>query len=320
MREQHLADFLKQNQLDAAKRQALAGDASSRRYERISDVARSVILMDAPPPENVGPFIEVAALLKAQGYSPPEIIAADLSRGFLLLEDLGDTLFARLIDAGAEEAPLYQLAADFLIDLTRRSPPSGLPRFSDDYISEQNELFLDWYIPDQSGASVSPRDRQMYRDIWSRLLPKIRVGPDVILLRDFHAENLLYLEGREGLKALGVLDFQDALVGPPAYDLASLLQDARRDVGVETAEQMIRRYIEQTNVEENAFRSSYAILGAHRALRIMGIFVRLAKAQGKTRYLDMLPRMRRHLAHNLAHPELGELEGWLQKTLGDIGQ
>lgn len=320
MREQRLTDFLNQNALGTVMREPLAGDASSRRYERIRYAGQSLILMDAPPPEKVVPFVKVAGILKACGYSPPEIIAADMDNGFLLLEDLGDGLFARLLEAGSAELPFYKLATDFLIDLTRQLTSDDLPHFSDDYIAAQNDMFLDWYIPEKTNTDVSVEERKIYSCIWERLMPKIRVGPEVLLLRDFHAENLLHLKGRPGLKALGLLDFQDALIGPSAYDLVSLLQDARRDVSTQTAEQMIAHYIEKTGVDAGFFRRSYAILGAHRALRIMGIFVRLAKSQGKKRYLEMLPRMRSHLVQNLEHPVHGELKEWLKMKIGDAGQ
>ncbi|MDF2368673.1 phosphotransferase [Sneathiella sp.] len=317
MRDAALSAFLARNGLEGASRKPLAGDASSRRYERIETDEKSLILMDAPPPEDVARFTMIAKALTERGYSAPEIHAEETAEGFLLLEDLGDDLYARLFEAGVAEPPLYRLAVDFLVDLDKSPPPVFLPEFSDEYVRAQNEMFLDFYVPEKIDAPLETEPREFYGDIWENLFSKMRVGPDVMLLRDFHSENLLYLKNRNGLKSLGLLDFQDALKGPAAYDLVSLLQDARRNVDETLASEMIYHYLDETGVEEAAFRESYAILGAHRALRIMGIFCRLAKVEGKTRYLDMIPRMQRHLAGNLAHPGLVALRNWLQLTIGE---
>ncbi|MCF8467944.1 MAG: phosphotransferase [Sneathiella sp.] len=317
MRKQLLDRFLEQQGLGGAKRIPLAGDASSRRYERITGGCRSLILMDAPPPGGVRAFIAIDRELAARGYSAPKIFAEDPIEGFLLLEDLGDGLFAALIAAGEPEPPLYQLAVDFLIDLQKTPPPSFLPPFSDDYVRDQNDVFLDYYVAGKLGAPLEAEPCVFYKQIWEELLPALRAGPEVFLLRDFHSENLLLLPDREGLKALGLLDFQDALRGPAAYDLVSLLQDARRGLDAYMAEDMIYHYLDETGMEEEEFRQSYAILGAHRALRIMGIFTRLAKEQGKTKYLDLIPRMQGYLAQDLGHPALSALRNWLDLTIGE---
>ena len=152
MRDAALSAVLARNELETAPRQPLAGDASSRRYERIATGDKSLILMDAPPPEDVARFAAIARVLTERGYSAPEILAEETSKGFLLLEDLGDDLLARLIEAGAAEAPFYRLAADFLVDLAKSPPPDFLPEFSDDYVRTQNEMFLDFYVPEKLGA------------------------------------------------------------------------------------------------------------------------------------------------------------------------
>lgn len=317
MRSERIDNFLKRSGWADATREALAGDASSRHYFRLRRATETAILMDAPPPENVGIFADIAVALRLRGYSAPDVLAEDRKGGLLLLEDLGDDIFARLMEKGAPERPLYSLAVDFLIDLSRLPPPAFLPDFSDSYVLAQNDMFLDHYVAGKLGAPLAAPAREFYMEIWRNLLPRMRVGPEVMLLRDFHSENLLYLKGRSGLQALGLLDFQDALKGPPTYDLVSLLQDARREVGDALADEMIDRYLNGTGLPEADFRLSYAILGAHRALRIMGIFTRLATVQGKTRYLVMIPRMQRYLALNLAHPGLVALANWLRLTVGE---
>jgi N-acetylmuramate 1-kinase len=313
MRERSLNNFLTINGMAKARRTKLAGDASSRRYERLYTADQTLILMDAPPPDNVKQFIKIARLLRGFGFSAPEIYASDVNQGFLLLEDMGDGLFVRLIENGYEEQYLYKLAVDFLLALTQSQTVDELPEFTDDYILEQNKLYLDWYVPEQYGVSASEEVRSEYAAIWLSLLGKIRVGTEVIVLRDFHSENLLLLPEREGLQALGLLDFQDALTGPAAYDLVSLLQDARRDVTPKVASDMIAYYIEKSGVDGASFRTAIAILGAHRCLRILGIFTRLAKQEGKTGYLKLIPRMLNHLQTNLTNPELAELKLFLTR-------
>lgn len=317
MRNELILPFLRTAGYADADITPLAGDASSRRYARLRTESGPLILMDAPPPEDVGIFADIAVALRLRGYSAPAILAEDRKSGLLMLEDLGDDIFARLMEKGAPEAALYRLAVDFLVDLGKMPPPDFLPEFSDAYIMAQNEMFLDYYVPEKLGAPLGSTARTFYEDIWRNLLPRLRVGPEVMLLRDFHSENLLYLKDRDGVQALGLLDFQDALKGPPAYDLASLLQDARRQVDDALAEEMIYRYLDATGLPEQEFRLSYAILGAHRALRIMGIFIRLAREQGKTRYLGMIPRMQGYLGANLAHSGLAALDNWLRLTIGE---
>lgn len=313
MRENLLNHFLQDNNMAHFQRVRLAGDASSRRYERLTYQAKTFILMDAPPPETISQFVNVAKILNTQGYSVPEIHASDAENGFLLLEDLGDDLFVRLIERGEDEEALYKLAVDFLLTLIQTLIPVELPKFSDDYVLDQNQMFLNWYVPDKTGCAITENIRSEYDEIWRPLLEKIRAGSEVIILRDFHAENLLVLKERKGIQALGLLDFQDALVGPAAYDLVSLLQDARREVSPALASKMISYYIGEAGVDEAGFRLSYAILGAHRALRILGIFKRLAKKDGKQSYLKLMPRMLHHLQTNLAHPDLRDLKLFLDQ-------
>ncbi len=308
--------FLDATSWKTASRDPLAGDASSRRYERLTLEGQTAILMIDPSVETVGRFLSVTQLLTKRGYSVPAILAAEPNNGLLLLEDFGNNLFVDLIRQGSDEEDLYTLAVDFLIDLRNKALPTGLPYFSPSYVLDQNSMFLDWYIPDQRGRPVQNNARLFYQQIWRELLKLMKGVPEIMLLRDFHAENILYLENRNGVQALGLLDYQDAMTGPAAYDLVSLLQDARREVPITLEQKMIQYYLTQTGIEESGFRQSYAIMGAHRALRIMGIFTRLAERDGKTRYLDYMPRMKAHLIRNLAHPALIALKHWLEITLG----
>ncbi len=309
-------EFLIGTNWRGAVRQPLSGDASSRSYERISKGDETAILMIDPSSETVHRFIEITHILSRMGYSVPKILVQNPEQGLLLLEDFGDRLFTHLLTVGSDEEKLYTLAVDFLIDLRKQPLPVGLPFFSPSYILDQNSMFLDWYIPAQTGHQTKSNARTFYQQIWTELLKLMSGAPEVMLYRDFHAENILYLEDRDGIKALGLLDYQDAMTGPAAYDLVSLLQDARRDVSEEVQEKMIQYYCLHTGVDEDRFRRSYAIMGAHRALRILGIFTRLLQRDGKKRYQAFVPRVKAHLMRNLAHPDLIALSHWLEVTLG----
>lgn len=309
-------EFLIGTNWKGSVRQPLSGDASSRSYERITKGKQTAILMVDPSVETVRRFLTVTNILSRMGYSVPKILAENPEQGLLLLEDFGDRLFADLLIVGADEEKLYTLAVDFLIDLRKQPLPIELPFFSPSYILDQNSMFLDWYVPAHTNYPLKSNARTFYQQIWTELLKLMSGAPEVMLYRDFHAENVLYLEDRPGIKALGLLDYQDAMTGPAAYDLVSLLQDARRDVSEDVQENMIQYYCQHAGVDETRFRRSYAIMGAHRALRILGIFTRLLQRDGKNRYQAFVPRVKAHLMRNLAHPDLIALSHWLDVTLG----
>jgi aminoglycoside/choline kinase family phosphotransferase len=309
-------DFIAAAGWGDATRSRLAGDASFRRYERLHRPGGGAVLMDAPPPqEDVRPFVTIARALAEAGYSAPRIFAEDATHGFLLLEDLGDDLYARLIAAGRDETPLYEAAIDFLLDLHRRPAPADLAPYDEGRLIDELALFTDWYLPALTGRETPANIAQAFRFLWAILAPEVAAEdarrPRVLVLRDFHAENLIWLPGRNGPARLGLLDFQDAVAGHRAYDLVSLLEDARRDVSPDLAEAMLRRYIAGSGLDGDAFRRAYAILGAQRNLRIIGIFTRLWKRDGKPHYQAFMPRMWRLVERDLAHPALADLRSWL---------
>jgi hypothetical protein len=317
MEKTDIVTFLGQAGWGNAVREPLAGDASHRHYERLTDVdGRTAILMLDPSPDNVRRYLHVMGILQDEPCSVPEILAGKPEKGLLLLEDFGDPIATLLSENPAEEPKYYQLAVDFLAGLGNRRPPDGLPYFSSSYILEQNDLFLDCYAADRLGCSLSGEARMFYQQIWHEIMSVLDGQPEGLLLRDFHAENLFVLPGRTGIAQLGLIDFQDAMTGPAAYDLVSLLQDARRDVSPELEKQMIARYVDKTGVNANSFQAAYSLLGAHRAMRILGVFTRLSQESGKVRYLAFLPRVQSHLLRNLSHPGLIALRNWLEVTLG----
>lgn len=295
-------NFLQTSGWGTANRAFLAGDASDRSYDRLLQNGETAVLMDAPPGKGDDPadFIRIARYLRKIGLSAPRIMAEDLANGFLLLEDLGDDTFARLIQSDPTLTnTLYGGATDVLLHLQAQPAPPGLPDLSALDWAGAACFALDWYRFATTGDRVSTTD---FRNALAEALSRHADGPRVLILRDYHAENLLWLPSRPGLAQVGLLDFQLAQMGQPGYDLVSLMQDARRDVSVETESTMVRRFVNATGATD--FSASYAVLGAQRALRILGIFARLCLIGGKPGYLPLMPRVWGHLQRNLQHPAL----------------
>lgn len=300
--------FLERAGWGGAGRRFLAGDASDRSYQRLVRPGETAVLMDSPPGGADDPaiFLAIAQHLLSLGLSAPRCLADGAAEGFLLLEDLGDGIFARLIAADpALEAPLYAAATDVLLHLQGRPAPAGLPDLSAGDWAAAAGFVLDWYRFAITGDRV---DTSGFRDVLADLLARHADGPRVLILRDYHAENLLWLPGRQGLARVGLLDFQLAQMGQPGYDLVSLLQDARRDVSRETQAAMLRRFAGASGTAEAGLARAVAVLGAQRALRILGIFARLCLVQGKPGYLALIPRVWDQLQRNLAVPGLERLQ------------
>jgi len=298
----------------------LAADASFRRYDRLHDGSRSAVLMLAPPErEKPQAFVDIAGHLAALGLGAPGVLAAAPDLGLVLLEDLGDSTFTRALAAGADEADLYRLATDVLVHLHERwpaGPVAGLAPYDEAVLLGEAALFLDWGVPAFLGRSATADERDGFLAAWSAVLPLAARLQPTLVLRDFHVDNLMVLAGREGVAACGLLDFQDALLGPPAYDLVSLLRDARRDVDPAVAEACRERYLAgRPGVDRAAFERAYWILGAQRTTKILGIFVRLWRRDGKPRYLTHLPRLWRLLDVELAQPVLAPVRAWFDTAV-----
>lgn len=305
--------FLQQAGWGDAARTFLAGDASDRRYDRLHGPLGSAVLMDAPPGKGDDPrdFITIGAHLNALGLSAPRILAQDLALGFLLIEDLGDGIFARLLEAAPErEAALYAAATDVLLHLQSHPAPHARPDMTAHDWADAAAFALNWYRFGITGERV---ETTTFTEILSVLLQRHADGPRVLILRDYHAENLLWLPDRGGLARVGLLDFQLGQMGQPAYDLVSLLQDARRDVSPAIEAAMIERFC--AGIGGADFKAAYAVIGAQRALRILGIFARLCMVAGKAHYLDLVPRVWGQLQADLAHPALAPLAEYCARTL-----
>jgi N-acetylmuramate 1-kinase len=290
----------------------LAGDASNRSYDRVTRNGATAVLMDAPPErgEDVGRFVALTRVLRERGLSAPEVLTSDLARGFLLLEDLGDALFARVCAADpAAEAGLYAAAADLLAELHAAPPPEGegVPPYDAALLRSEAERLTDWWLP---AATEAPVSQGLTDELLGRLdeaAAEVAQDRSALVLRDFHAENLVWLPEREGAARVGLLDYQDALIGSPAYDLASLLEDARRDTSDALRRDTLARYLAASGAEPEGFAAAYAVLAAQRNMKIVGLFARLWLRDGKPRYLDLIPRVWGHLMRDLEHPRLAPL-------------
>ena len=343
-RMQAIRRFLDESGFGDADRRFLQGDASTRAYERLKIGSRRAVLMNAPRrpdgpavrgglpysaiahlAEDVKPFVAMARALKGRGLSAPEIYAADLAEGLLILEDFG----ADGVVAGDPPAPVeerYMAAVDVLAELHRQTLPATLhvapqveyhlPAYDLDALQIEAELLLDWYGPCQ-GAELPAGGRADFVALWREALARTTDAPPTWVLRDFHSPNLLWLPDRKGAARIGLLDFQDAVMGPPAYDVVSLLQDARIDVPEQLEIALLGHYAKARRAADPEFNPArfvelYAILGAQRATKILGIFARLDRRDGKPQYLRHLPRIWRYLGRSLSHPVLAPLKAWYE--------
>ncbi len=308
------SDFLDRHGWGGAEIRPLAGDASFRRYFRVARGGDRAVLMDAPPPhEDPRPFVAVAEWLQEAGLSAPRILARDLERGLLLLDDLGDVRLRETLDAAPQrERELYTLAVDVLAHLHEQPVMPGLPVHGLERWLEELNLFPDWYCR----ALDIEVDAAAYEAAWRAVLEPVAgdgLGP-VTVLRDFHAENIMLVAGRSGIAHFGLLDFQDAVAGHPAYDLASILEDARRDVTPAVERAMLDLYCRHTGCDR-AFETAYWTLAAQRNTRILGVFTRLWKRDGKPHYTGFQPRMWGLLERNLAHPALAPVREWFDDAV-----
>jgi len=318
---EQINDFLSSTRFRGAKLHPLAGDASFRRYIRLRTPDESAMLMDAPPEkEDVRPFIAAAEFLYDHGFSAPFIHARHEGQGFLLLEDLGDDSFTAILKNNPEkEEELYTAAIEVLAkwhdSAAGFTKPDRLvlPRYDEMLLLKEAALFPDWYLPQVLGTEKAAALRDEYMGIWKDILLQANLATNVWVHRDYHADNLMWLPERVHHKRVGLLDFQDGVYGDAAYDMVSLLEDARRDVPIALANAMLDFYITATGVNRVRFLSNYAVLGAQRNCKIIGIFSRLAVRDGKFSYLNFLPRVWKHLEHDVKHPLLAPLKQWLDK-------
>jgi hypothetical protein len=351
-----MQEFLDDAGWGSAALSPLPGDASTRRYLRLHRGGESAMLMDQPQnaeapqsPANATPeqrralgynavarlagadcgrFVAVADFLRQRGLSAPDVYAADVKSGFVLIEDLGDDLYANVLSNGhaGEEPALYTAAIDALATLHRDTAPAALGNnkplhaYDETALLAETDLMTEWFIPLALGRHVSEDEREEHRTLWRETLRSALNAPPVFVHRDYHAQNLFWLPEREGAARVGMIDFQDAVAGTTSYDLISLLEDARRDVAPELAEAMTQRYIDARQKTDSTFaaedyRAQAAAMAAQRNAKIAGIFARLYKRDGKPRYLSYLPRVWGYIERDLQHPTLASLKRWYDRKI-----
>ncbi len=344
--------FIGGTQWRQARHHFLNGDASARGYTRLRANGIPVMLMDWPrappgPPirqnrpysqiahisEDVKPFVAVAQALRRAGLAAPQIHAQDLDAGLLILEDFGDATFTKMAAEGLDLCGPYRLAVDALLALREEPPPRiltangvshALPDFDREALGIETDLAVDWFLPAIRGAETPPALRAEFTALWNEQFDWLLQQPAGWVLRDYHSPNLIWREGEEGIARLGIIDFQDAMRGHSAYDLMSLLQDARLDLPAGFEPRLLDYYCDraatsETGFDGHAFLRAYRLLGAQRSTKLLGIFTRLCRRDGKRAYLQHLPRAARYLAENLKHPDLARLKSWYERELpGDM--
>jgi aminoglycoside/choline kinase family phosphotransferase len=349
-----MQEFLNASGWGDASVTPLPGDASTRRYARLVLGERKAMLMDQPqgaetptaPPgasaeeraalgynavarlagADCARFAAAAEWLRSHGLAAPQVHAADCANGFVILEDLGDALFADVLTGGGDETALYEAAVEVLAKIHAHDAPSALsadkPLFEYDQTAliAETDLLTQWFLPLALDRTATDAEITDHRHLWQATLAEIGESRRVFVHRDYHAQNLLWLPDRDGVARVGLIDFQDAVAGSAAYDLISLVEDARRDVSPELAEIAIAHYLtamkaQGTPVDEARFRREMAVMAAQRNAKIVGIFARLYKRDGKPRYLDYLPRVWGYLDRDLAHPALAELRAWYDRVI-----
>ena len=311
--------FLSQAGLADVGLQPLCPDASFRRYFRLATSDGQWLLMDAPPDyENVDAFVRIAKHLATLGLRSPQIGKVDNVNGFALVEDFGNDTFTALLDAGEDEQTLYCYAIDVLTTLHQqpRAADLALPAYDLAAFMDEALLMVDWYVPWVTSARVARTDRQRYQQIWNAIFEALPPPTTTLVLRDFHVDNLMRIPGESPEGQIGLLDFQDARIGPTTYDVVSLLEDARRDLNPELVKTMRRRYLKVMSLEDTEnFNAWYRVLGAQRHCKVAGIFSRLALRDDKSAYLRHLPRVITLLQQHLGDPLLMPLTQWLDEII-----
>jgi aminoglycoside/choline kinase family phosphotransferase len=309
-REEQIKELLRKNNLLCAQTEKITSDASNRKYLRLTKGNKTVILMDSNPKKNepINNFIYFTNFLRKHHFSAPKIYDSDIPNGLLLLEDLGARNFADILKVKPKvETNIYKEAVNQLIMIQSKETPKQAKPYSTEILIEEALLFTEWYL----GETNSSRLSTQFTSLLTPLLKKIDQTKPTLVLRDFHAENLIWMNSRKNFKRVGLLDYQDALIGHPAYDIASLLKDARRDVSIEVRDIMTNHYLEKTKHNKDLFLRDYSILSAQRNLKIIGIFSRLSIRDKKKNYVKLIPRVWKNLENDFMHPDLKNLSKFI---------
>ena len=310
---------------------AMPGDASFRKYYRVWGGERPMILMEDPPDRPpmppyvmVRPFMMIADHLRRLGLNAPQIHARNLDHGLLLLDDFGENTYTKLLNTGENAKPLYELAMDVLIHLHNHPDRCGVEvdDYDTDTFIKETLLFIDWSLPMMTGRAITDDAREEWVEAWREILAKLPTDQNTLVLRDYHVDNLMLVDGEVGLNKCGLLDFQDGLIGPMAYDVMSLLEDARRTMDENLYDYLLYdKYLTSVRgLDKQSFLKSFYILAAQRHAKVLGIFVRLFKRDEKPRYLSFLPHVHQLFHKALVHQELAPLNEWFERHKIDISQ
>lgn len=308
--------FLLSCDLKEFQRQKLPKDASFRSYERVVAGDKSYILMDAPlEHNNIKPFIAIDQFLQKNNLNSPDIYNINYDNGFILLQDFGDNSYSSILKSDSNlEKEIYIKAIEVIVELTKCELQNDLQKYDKELLLKEVKLLPEWYLPTMLQGDELKKASEDYINIWDKLLDFTSCFAKTTVLRDYHADNLMWLESGQGLQKVGLLDFQDAVIGSPIYDLISLLEDARRDVGIDTVENCKEYFLKQMNFEDTQkFELEYNLLAAQRNCKIIGIFIRLNVRDGKEKYLQYLPRVCSHLKNDIQHEHLYDLKNWFNK-------
>ena len=311
-RQKQQLDFLRKHGWHEASREKLAQDASGRIYFRLFQLQEQVVLMDAPPPENLPAFINISTHLERLGHVVPRILHSDTEQGLALVEDLGNDTFSSLLNNGEDLHALYNLALDTLIQLQQHPLVTdvSVPVYDQSRMLEEASRFLRWYFPAVTGEQGSEMLHDSWLAAWSAVFDRLPDVPQTLVLRDFHVDNMMGI-GEGSARRCGLLDFQDAVLGPHAYDLVSLLEDARRDVPEAVKQKLLRRYLEIMGLEHEPFMAWYKVLGCQRHFKVAGIFMRLGVEQQRRHYLEHLPRILGLIQRHIGSDYLQPVKHWL---------
>ncbi len=308
LNESKAREFLASNQIQNCEIVKVAGDASFRSYYRIISAEKTFVLMFAPPShEDVKPFIKIDEFLVSCGFFAPKILAKDIDSGFLLLEDFGDDTYNRVLTRdSSQEFSFYKKATDVLLNLHRFEAPKDLPTYNHALLFREVMLFVDWYAKENWSA----QKKSEFKYSWFKIFDLLSRENQVLVLRDFHADNLMTIP-----QGVGLLDFQDAVIGSRAYDLVSLLEDARRDVSADTRQKILEYYIEKSGFDASVFLCEYSILSLQRNVKILGIFSRLSKRDQKHNYLNFMPRVQTFVEARLEDKIFSEIKDLIKNDL-----
>lgn len=321
LQESFLEEFFQGNSFSL---QPVTGDAGLRDYYRVISQGESFVLMDCPPSyADIDPFIKIANYINSIGLVAPQIHSSDQQNGFILLQDFGNQSAGDLVNdmsTDRQKLDFYKLTIDILYHLQQHTPPAYLPKYTNDLLLSELDLYIKWYVPHANGGDLANSAVQEFYNLWQSILKERPQFTDSMVLRDYHVQNMMVLDKNNAttpgsLASLGLLDFQDALIGSPIYDIVSILEDARIKVERSLATKVLEYFAAKAGLSYQDIMLEYSILGAQRNMRILGVFARKAIRDNTTSYLNFIPNVLKYIEYDLSHPFLSKLKDWTQENI-----